>query len=482
LTDSIKHKALKGISWNFLEKFGIKGIRFALGIILARLLSPEAFGLIGMITIFLQIGNVFITGGFGQAYVQKKQVSEKDTNTIFYSNLLISILLYLILWYSAKPIANFYDQKELINIIRVLSLIIIINSFNIIQNAVIKRNLDFKRKTIIVLFSTTLSGVVAIIAALKGLGVWSLVIQKILNRLVTTISMWLTSSWIPKFLFSKDSFKQLFSFGGWLLASSLFTRIFDNIYSVIIGRFFPSAILGFYTKARQFQQLVSKDLMLAITPVAFPVFSRIQDNLPKLKSSFRSLIQYSIGIILPILITLMVISKSFVILLLTDKWAPMVPFLQLLCIVGILLVFSEANKQVVKSQGKSKLNFKTSLIKSVLRALNILITFRYGVIYIIIGEIVVSFIELMIITFFTKKIVNYGILKQLKDIKEIVIGGGVAFIFGFSINYMINNLYLLFILGVLITLITYISFQYLFNKTLLLNGIKLIKYRRNKTI
>jgi len=482
LPDSLKHKALKGISWSFLEKFGTRGVRFILGIILARLLTPEAFGLIGMITIFLQIGNVFVTGGFGQAYVQKKQVTEKDANTIFYSNLLISISLYLLLWHSAKPIANFYDQKELIDIIRVLSIIIIINSFNIIQNAIIKRNLDFKRKTIIVLLATTLSGVAAIIAALKGMGVWSLVIQQILNRLITTIGMWFTSSWIPKFVFSKNSFKQLFSFGGWLLASSLFTRIFDNIYSVIIGKFFPSAILGFYTKARQFQQLGSKDLMLSITPVVFPIFSKMQDKLIKLKSSFHSLIQYSIGIILPILITLIVVSKSFVILLLTDKWEPMVPYLQLLCVVGILIVFSEANKQLVKSQGYSNLNFRTSLIKSILRVLNVLLTFKYGVIYIIVGEIIVSIIELMVITFFTKKIINYGIQKQLNDIKEIVIGGVLAGMLGFSIYYLTDNLYLIFILGGMITLLSYILFQYLFNKNLLINVIKLFKYKTEKTI
>ena len=237
---SLKQKTVSGVFWSVTEKFGLYGVKLITGIILARLLVPEAFGLVGLVMVFFTIADTFINSGLSSAYVQKKEVSDADADTIFYTNLAISLLLYIVLFFSAPLIADFYNEPQLVDLTKVMGLIVIINAFNIIQRAQIKRAVNFKKQTKIIISSTLLSGAAGITAALYGLGVWALVIQSLSNRTIIAVIFWFTSSWKPQMRFSKSSFHSLFSFGFWVLFSSIIQKIFDKIYILTIGKFYPA--------------------------------------------------------------------------------------------------------------------------------------------------------------------------------------------------------------------------------------------------
>lgn len=461
----LKEKAVKGITWNLIEQCCMYGMRFVLGVVLARLLTPKDFGLIGMIAVFFAVAQVFVQSGFGEAYVQKKEVTESDANTVFYTNLVVSLLLYGLLWLAAPAIAGFYQQPVLVSLTRVMGLIVVINAFNIIQVAQVTREVDFKRKTKITLAATMISGVAGISAAYYGFGVWSLVIQQIANRILTTAGFWFTSKWKPALQFSMKSFNGLFSFGAWVLAASIIATIFDNIYILTIGKLFPVAQLGFYTKAKGFQSMSSQQLAEAVGAVAFPVLSQLQEDSAGLRNGARKFLDHTMVFIAPLTVTLAVVARPFVLLLLTDKWAPMIPYLQLLCIAAFLYPIHLINVQILQAQGKSNLNFRLAVIKNTLRIVNIAVMYRWGVFFIIIGEVAVSFLALAVNTYYTKRLINYGLMDQLKDLKLIIFAVILSGFAGYTASYYIPNMCLSFGAGSIVTMAVYAFFQYVFNNT-----------------
>lgn len=444
---NLKQKSVDGVIWTLAEKFGIQFIKMILGIILARLLTPDDYGLIGMITVFFVISNVFIDSGFGLAYIQKKDASDDDASTIFYFNLAISTFFYAILWFSAPLIAEFYNQEQLVELTRIMSLILIINSFAIIQVSKLTKDVDFRKKTIIMLVSALLSGGAGITAALNGYGVWSLVIQGITSAFIKTTGLWIFYKWRPRFLFNIDSLKSMYSFSLWALSTNIVRVLFDNIYILVIGKFFPAAQLGFYTKAKQFQTMVSKQSSIAVGAVAFPVFSKLQTDSIKLKNAMAKFSQHALFFIAPISAILIVIAKPLFLVLLTEKWLPMVPYFQLLIVAGFLYPLHMVNVQVLSAQGKVNLTFRIEVIKNLFRVVNIVIMYRYGVIYIIIGEIILSFIALVINTYYTKKFVNYGIFEQIKDIAIIVLNAIIIALIGYFLFDLLSNPYLKIVLN-----------------------------------
>ena len=472
---SLKQKSVIGIAWNLAERFGLYLIKFVIGIILARLLSPKDFGLIGMVFVFFAVAEVFIHGGFGQAYVQKKHATDLDANTIFYTNLFISVLLYVALFYGAPGIAKFYNHPELVSLTRIMGLVIIINAFNVIQHALIARAVDFKRKTKITLIGTLISGSIGIVSAYQGLGVWALVIQSLTNRLVISFGFWITTPWKPGLRFSLQSFRELFAFGSWILFSSAIRKIFDNIYLLAIGKFFPAVQVGFYSKAKQFQRLASEELAGAVGIVAFPVYSKLQEDKEKLQNAMRKFLQHSLIFIIPLIVSLIVVAQPFVILLIKEKWAPMIPYLQLLSVAGILYPIHMVNIQALTAFGKSRLSFNISLFRNLLRILNILLMYRFGVIYIIWGEVILSFIALVINIWFIEREVGYGFAKQTADIWRILMGGTIAGLIGYLPHLMTSNLWMLLISGVILTLGTFLGTQYFYNRRLLMDTIELRK-------
>ncbi len=361
----------------------------------------------------------------------------------------------------------------MVELTKVTGLVVVINAFNVVQRAQITRAVNFKRKAKVTLIATLISGSAGITAAYLGMGVWALVIQSMGNRSLVTIGFWLTSTWKPKWQFSTQSFKELFSFGLWALLSGVVQKLFDNIYVLAIGKFFPVAQVGFYTKAKQFQRMASENLSGAIGSVAFPVYSKIQDDKERLRNGMRKFLQHSLLFIIPLLLMLIVVAKPFIILLLKEKWAPMIPYLQLLCVAGVLYPIHMVNVQALTAQGKVRLTFKLNLIKNGLRLINIFVMYPFGVIYIIIGEVILSFIALFINTYFTNKMVNYGFWKQAKDTWKIIAGGIVAGGIAFLPNLTTDSLPILLLTGVLLTLGIFAGSQYLFNRKLFLSTIQL---------
>ncbi len=478
---SLKARSVKGIVWTLMEKFGVQGIKFVLGIVLARLLTPEDFGIIGIIMVFFVVAQVIVDSGFAQAYVQKKHINDDDANTVFYTNLIISIVLYFILFFTAPAIARFYEEKLLVQIVRVMGLVVIIHAFSIIQTAQITRSVNFKRKTTIILTATIVSGTVGIISALYGYGVWALVIQNMLQASITSVGLWITSKWKPGFSFSIVSFKEMFSYGFWIFLAGVMRKIFDNIYILTIGKFFPALVAGYYVQAKKIQQHTSEQIVSAIGIVSFPVFSKLQDDKKKLKKALQMFLRHSLVIMMPLQIVLLVVAKPFVILFLTEKWSSMIPYLQLLCIVGALYPIHLLNIQVLKAQGQSNLNFKLNLMKNLLRIANIFVMIRFGVLYIIIGEVFVSTVALIVNTYFTWKFVDYGFFKQIKDIKEIVIGITLSGVIGYLILMKIENLWIKLFSGIFIVSLIFILTQFIFNRTLFREFVDLKKIiKRNK--
>jgi teichuronic acid exporter len=473
MNKNIRDRSVKAVSWNVLGKFGVMGVNLIVGIIIARILTPADYGLIGMIAIFIALSEVFMRSGFAEAFVQKKKVTHLDANTMLFSNLSISVFFYALLWIFAPAISRFYDQPILTSLTRVSGLILIIQAFTIVQATQLRRNLDFKRKTKIVLITVSLSGIAGVTAAYYGLGVWSLVIKNLINTTLASFGFWLTSNWRPTLKFSRNSFKELFSFGVWVLGTNLLRTFFGNLYKLVIGKFFTAAQLGFYTKAKELQQTASSQIIISISSVSFPVFSSMQDNTIQLRNAMKQFLIHTMAIIVPVMVTLMVVAEPFVIQLLTEKWRPMIPILQILCILGIMNPLEEINLKILLAQGKSNYNFNLMLIKNALTIINIIIMFRFGVIYIVIGEVILNFIAMLISTYYTRKLIQYGIIHQLKDVSKTVLLAVLAGAITWFVSGFVANGWIILFGGTLLSFTLYILFQYLFNRTFFLEAVHL---------
>ncbi len=472
---NLKQKSIDAIIWNLIAKYGIQIFSLIIGVILARLLTPADFGLIGMITVFFVLAEVFINSGFGAAFIQKRNVNETDASTIFFFNIFISIFLYLILWMMAPLIASFYDQNQLVYLTRVSSLIIIINSLGLMHIVKLTKEVNFKKKAVIELVSTLISGIIGISAALNNFGVWSLVMQQLFRAFFFTIGLWLFYSWRPKIVFRISSLKSMFSFSVWILLIGITRAIFDNIYILIIGKFFPIAELGFYTKAKGYQKMLSQQPASAISVVSFPVFSKLQDDKFALKQSMKKFMQHTVFFLAPISATLIVIAKPLIFVVLTSKWMPMVPYFQLLLVMGFLFPIHLMNVQMLNAQGKSNLNFRISILKNSIRILNIIIMYRFGVIFIIYGEIAASFIGLFINGYFTKIYIKYGMFEQLKDLSKTFIISASLVVVGFLTLDLFANDFIKIVVGVLFCAGSYGLMQYVMNRYFFISNLKMFR-------
>lgn len=480
MTSSLKKKAFRGVLWNLAEKIGLQGFQVIIMVILARLLAPEDFGLIAIVTVFFAIANGIIDSGFGQAYVQKVKVSDIDADTVFYTNLMISFLVYGIFWFSAPYISNFYDKPQLIDLTRVMSLLVIINSFKIIQIAQLTRSINFKRQTKATLLAAIISGSLGVLCALYGMGVWSLVILQLSRGGVIVSVLWITSKWRPHCQFSINSAKVLFSYGSWVLLSGLVQKISQNINILMIGKFFPVAQLGFYSTANRFVSLGVNQLSRAITTATFPVFSQIQNDKDRVTNGMLKVIKTNLLLTVPFGVTMIVIAKPFVLLLLTEKWTPMIPYMQLLCCRMVVSPILGINQQIFKTQGKSRLSFNVGLFFAGMNFFNILLMYRWGIIYIIIGQVFLSYLFLLVYTYYTGKLIKAGFIRQLNEVKEIIFGAAVAGAISYVFSYNISNLWVHLFIGGLLSVFLFVSSQYLINRKFLMETIKFKSYLTTK--
>lgn len=421
MPDTLRHTTIRALCWSFAEGVGLQAVKFAIGIVLARLLLPEQFGLIGMLMIFTAVAQSFLDSGFGSALVQKREVVLTDTCSIFFFNILMGLLVTGALYMAAPWIAAFYGQPILIHLTRALSLTIIIDAFGLIQSALLRKHMDFRTQTKVTLIAVLLSGFIGISMAVADFGVWSLVVQLVSNSLFRATLLWILNPWRPRLIFSITALKEMFGFGSRMLASSLLNQIFENIYSLVIGKLFSPAQLGFFTRAVSLQGIPSQSLSEMVGRVTFPVFSIIQNDRVRLKKGVKKALTLLVFAEFPLMIGLAVIARPLVLLLLTEKWFESVVYLQPLCMLGLLYPLHMINLNALQALGRSDLFLRLELIKKLLVVVNIAITWRWGISAIIYGMIATSMVSYYLNSYYTERLIGYSLKEQLRDMTSYIV-------------------------------------------------------------
>lgn len=459
---NIKSKVLSGLFWKVMENGGTQGIQFIVSIILAKLLTPEEYGVVGLITIFITIANVFIQNGFNTALIQKKNADDTDFSSVFYLSLGMAGIMYAILFFAAPLIANFYQEPELVLIIRILAITLFFGAVTSVQNAAVARRMEFRGLFFATLTAVIISGALSITMAYKGMGVWALVGQQLAHFFLLMVVLFITVSWKPKLLFSLTRVKTLFSFGWKLLCSSLIDTVYNNIYGLVIGKAYNNEMLGYYNRGDQFPKLITNNLGIAIQSVMLPAFSANQSDKPKVKSMVRRSIVTSSFVILPMMAGLIAVAKPMVLVLLGEKWLPCVPFLQLMCVAYSFWPIHIANLQAINAMGRSDTFLKLEIIKKAVGVVGLIIGIGFNVYILVILKAVIDFICTFINAWPNKKLLDYSIIEQWKDILPSM---GISIIMGicaYSMQFVISNSLICLVIQVVIGAVVYVGLAKLF--------------------
>ena len=442
MSESLKEKAVKGVGWSFIDNIANQGITFLVGIILARILSPAEFGILGMITIFIAISNSIIDSGFSNALIRKTDAKRIDYNTVFLFNLAVSVLFYGILYLSSPAISRFFKEPQLISITRVMGLLLFINAFGIIQRTLLVKRVDFKTQTKVSVIASLGSAIVGIGMALMGYGVWSLVGQQLSRQFLNTLFLWVFNNWRPVFEFSKRSFKELFGFGSKLLLSGLINTVYQNIYYIIIGRFYSAAQLGQYTRAEQFNNAFSSNLTSVVQRVSYPVLSSIQDEPERLRDAYRKVIRSSMLITFACMLGLAATAKPVILLLIGEKWLVAVKFLQIICFSGMLYPLHAINLNILQVKGRSDLFLKLEIIKKILAIGPICLGIFLGIEYMLLGSVFNGFLAYYLNSRYSANLINYSTKEQVLDILPTFIVSFIVASVMWSISFLAINLVL----------------------------------------
>lgn len=475
MVENLKQKTISGVIWSAIERFSLQGIQFSINIIMARLLLPSDYGIIAMLGIFLQISQSFVDSGFTNALIQKNDRTDIDFSTVFYFNISIAIFFYIVIFITAPFIADFYRMPVLVDVARVVGLTLIINSLSAIHKTKMTIDVDFKTQSKISLLAVLISGIVGIYMAYSGYGIWALVCQSLLNATLLTILFYYFSHWFPLFVFSINSFKQLFSFGSKLLISGLIHTIYHNLYSIVIGRRFSAVDLGYYTRAEQFAVFPSANLNAIISRVTFPILSSIQNDDDRLKLVYRKYIRLTSFLIFPLMIGLLALAKPVVLLLLTDKWIGIVALLQILCLDWMFDHLSAINLNLLYVKGRSDLALRLEILKKIIATIILFLSIPFGVLGMCWGRVLYSLIATYMNTYYTKSLVGLSFTTQMRDIfpylvLSIVMGGGI-----FLSIFFIENIILQLLVGFFIGGGIYFSLSFLFKLDCLTEFISIFK-------
>jgi len=457
-----RSSVISSLIWKFMERCCVQGVSFIVTIVLARILCPEDYGLIALVAVFLSLSNVIVEGGLNSALIQKKNANEVDFSTIFYTSIALSSLLYAALFVGAPSIASFYHIIELTPVVRVLGTSLFFYAINSVQKAYLSRNLLFKNLFYSSLGAVLLSGIVGILMAYNGFGVWALVAQSIISQVATTIIMWFTVKWRPILVFSKQSFLELFGFGWKIFISNLVISLFTNARSLIIGKVYNASSLAYFDRGKQFPSLIMDNINGSIQSVLFPVLSQEQDNESNVRAIVRRTIKTSSYIISPIVIGLAITAEPVVRCLLTDKWIDAVPFIQIFCIAFLLMPLQIANLEAIKSLGHSGTTLKLELSKKVIELIVLLVTVPISVKAIACGIVVYNAICIFINTIPNKKLLNYGVLDQIKDVLPAFFVTSCMGIPLILVNHLITNPYANIGVNLLVGATLYILLSYIF--------------------
>lgn len=457
-----KESVLSGLIWRFAERIGAQGIRFVVSIVLARMLTPEHYGTIALVTVFTSVLQVFIDSGLGNALIQKKDADDLDFSTVFYFNIVMCTVLYIVMFLASPAIASFYEDETLSPVVRVLSLTLVISGIKNVQQAYVSRHMLFKRFFYSTIGGTIVSAVLGILMAHFGFGVWALVVQQLSNALIDTIILWFTVKWRPKKMFSINRFKELFSFGWKLLISSLLQTVYTEVRQLIIGKLYTSSDLAYYNKGDQFPNLIVTNINSSIDSVLLPALSDEQDNTQRVKEMTRRAIKIGIYVMAPMMIGLAAVSSSFVRILLTEKWMLCVPYVRIFSITYLFLPINTANLNAMKALGRSDLFLKLEIIKKVVGITLLLISMNYGVMAMAYSMLAGNLISQVINAWPNKRLLGYGYLDQIKDILPNLILAAFMGVCVWLIELLKWNVWITLTVQVVLGTVIYLAGSYIF--------------------
>lgn len=442
--------------WKLLERFSSQAVSLIVSIVLARLLMPSEYGIVAIIMVFINLANVIIDGGLNTALVQKKDADNIDFSTIFYFCIGLALVIYLLLFISAPFIADFYNNDLLTPVLRVLSINLFINSLNSIQRAYVSKNMLFRKLFVCSFSSVVVSGVVGILMAYMGYGVWALVAQYLFSSITTATIMWFTVKWRPILIFSRERFYGLFDYGWKIFLTNLIIAIYEDIRSLVIGKMYTPASLAFFDRGKQFPNLFMSNINTSLQTVLLPAFADIQDDRTRVKQIMRRSMKLTNFFILPLLVGLMAAAKPFIICLLTEKWIGAVPFLRIFCVAFMMMPIQSSNMCAIKALGYSGTTLKLEIIKKVIEAIILVVSFTIGIYAVAWGIVIYNFICIFINLYPNQKYLNYSIMEQIRDIIPILIPCLCMGAIVYSISFLGLSYLLTLVLQMIIGIIVYI--------------------------
>ncbi len=462
---SLQKKTIVGTFWAFSHQLSAQLLNFVVTTILARILNPTDFGTIAVFGVFMAISSMLIDSGLTSSLLRNKEIDQRDYSTVFYFNIFVSTIIYIILFFTAPLISQFFKILELTPIIRVYCITLIINSFSGVQGTIFAKNFDYKTPLKIQVPSLIVSGVVGILLAYKGFGVWSLVYMYLINSIISTIQFWFYSQWKPKFIFDKKAFKYHFSFGVNLTFAGFLDIIVSNLYTVLIGKFYNTAQLGQYNKAGQMSSLPVSSIANPLHKITYPLFSELKDEPIRLKAAYEKIIRGVIFVIAPILMIMIVVAEPLFRFLFTAKWLLAAQYFQILCIAAIVYPINSFNLNILLAMGQSKKYFRLEVVKKILMILILVATLPFGITIMVWGQVIFNFIALFINTYYSGKYIDFGIVKQFSAISKSIITTIVMGLIIYSIYYYLHtrlsDFYILLVISA-IGLSVYLSITYFF--------------------
>lgn len=435
MNEGLRNKTLFGLGWSAVDGIASQGITFLVGLVLARLLSPEEFGLIGIITIFITISNTIVDSGFSNSIIRKPIVIDEDYSTTFISNLGISIVIYAVLFVCSPCIASFFHNNQLIILSRVLGVVIIINSLAIVQRTKLVREIDFKRQAKISVISSLISGIIGIVLAFCGIGIWALVAQQITRQAINSVGLWFSAHWIPSFRFSTESFKYQFKFGWKLMLSQLLNTVWNEANHMVIGRCYSSAILGQYSRAHQFSSILSSNMTGVIQRVSFPVLSSIQEDVKRLKANYRKLIKVTMLLSFVGMLSLAACAKPLIYVLVGEKWAIAAEYLPIICFNMMLYPIRAINTNMLQVLGRTDQLLVLEIIKKLFGLFPLFLGVYVGILWMLWGNVFVGIIGFILNSAFSGRRIKYSLWQQVVDILPSLIFGVIVALSVFSVSY-----------------------------------------------
>lgn len=475
--DDMKSKAASGLAWTSFEKVGQEVIQFVIGIIIARILAPEDFGVVGMTAIFLALANTIVDSGFGSALIQKKDRTEADYSTCFYFNILVGFAIYGILWIAAPWIADFYRTPILTDVVRVLGIAFIINSLSISQTARMTAEMQFRQMSVITIVAQLVTGLVGLVLAMTGWGVWALVFQQIASGAVRLIGMEIALKWVPSLQFSRQSFRHLFGFGSKILCSSIINTVYNNLYTLVIGRAFLPSDVGYYTRANQTAALPTSSLTQVVMKVAYPMMAQVQDDVERLRNAYTKFLRAQLFVIFPVLLGIAALAEPLFLVLLGEKWLPAVPLLQVLCLGMLFDPLTVINLNILYVKGRTDLVLRLELIKKPIAFLILFLSLNFGLMWLCAGRALYCLIAYAFNCYYTGRFIGMGFWRQIVIILPVLVRGVVMGAVCYGLCLVISNPLAQVIVGVLAGGAVYLGMAYAAHDDTMADGMALVKTR-----